>query len=196
MASMRVSLALEQLPVFFSLLDRQRRIVWASRYDYGVTPETLLGTTGEQYLHRDDLATYQDAFARCLHSREVVGYEVRLRAPETNGRIVRVIGVLSPVVLAGRVRYVAAVARDARAVAAALVPPRPVPVGELAGALWLSPRAASVLASIPPGDAWTPAATVAERIGENLSTTRVLCRELVDRGFLASSRSRGYRHAR
>ena len=189
MAKFTIKAALAQFPVYVSLLDRYRKVVWANRTDFGISPGDLVGTSGEQYLHPDDRAAYEDAFARCLYSREVVRYAIRVETPESG--TVAMHGTVAPVVVSGAVRYVWAFVHDARS--PAYDPPEPLPAAP-AGALWLSPRSEAILAAITPGEVWTTAATIAEAIGEDVNTVRILARNLVDRRFLRSSRARGYRH--
>jgi hypothetical protein len=102
---------LTQFPSFLTLHDTAGRVVWSSRIGYGL-PRSIIGRPSIDRVVPEDRAIWQDACRRAIHQRETVPYGVRVAVPEPPGHVV-IEGYLGPVVIRGRVRYVAAVARDA-----------------------------------------------------------------------------------
>lgn len=100
-----------QLPGFISLHSPEGTLVWASRISYGLSEE-ILGQPADANILEEDRPRWWEAFRRAGTLREVADYVVRVRTPTPPG-YVTIQGRLGPVLLRGRLRYVAAVCWDA-----------------------------------------------------------------------------------
>jgi len=73
---------LQQLPCFISLLDRSRKLMWASNLAFGHTPDLSLGRTNEDIIHPEDRDFYVHAVRLALETVDVTQGFVRVSMPD------------------------------------------------------------------------------------------------------------------
>jgi hypothetical protein len=70
-----------QAPVFLALVDDAGRLVWVSRYAYGIRPEQVLGRPADEYILPADRGLWGLALRRALDLGETITGTVRVNAP-------------------------------------------------------------------------------------------------------------------
>lgn len=189
-------LSLAQLPAFVTLLDRAGRFVWCSHFGYGYGSE-LIGTDAAMTVVEEDRPAWRQAVARCFSLRDVMRYCVRSPTPVPGG-VARMAGRMAPVVIDGKVVYVAAVTYDVTDMDGAPCPAcgRP-PAGGVAvpapagGVAMFSPLSLAVLRALD-GAGWVPTSALALAVGGH-SDLRANLRGLSARGAVELAPRKGVR---
>jgi len=73
-------------PDFIMIVDRRRRIEFVNRYEFGFTPELLLGQLATDFVAEQDRAEVDQAIAGVFESGRPSSYEVRVQTPEGGER--------------------------------------------------------------------------------------------------------------
>ncbi len=79
--SIALEKALEQAPLFLSILGLDGRIVWCNRYAWGYDESNTTGRPSDECIHSDDRPLWEHARRICLDLGEVAYGRVRLDAP-------------------------------------------------------------------------------------------------------------------
>lgn len=201
----RLRECLAQMPAYLSVFGTDGRIVWLSATGFGVDPSALLGRPSDTLIPEADRPRWRSYLHRVVHQRELVRYTVDVDVPAPPGRV-RLTGRLAPVIIAGRVAYVACACTDATyrpaeacegchlaQPAGSPAPAQTPEPGRPPGALWLSPLERRIVAALA-GRGWTPARELCVLAGESdTGDFRAVARNLVERLVLESAPSRGYR---
>lgn len=212
-----IEASLAHMPVFVSLHDRCGRLVWASRFGYGLDPERCRGRLASEMVHPEDRVAWEAALYRAVHRREVATYRARMLTPEVGD--VTLVGWVAPVIgPGGEATGVVVVCRDVTGetgcasagcmlserltVASRPAPATPAarPTPERPAVIrtawkWLSPLEEKVVEAVDENE-YRSSECVARRVGARLCDGfRAVLTNMADRGILEPLAGKGYRLA-